>query len=83
VAFAALSAALALTGVSAAFSIDGLTAIFARAFWPVIAMGMALEVGKLVATAWLRENWGTAPWALRTGLAAMIAVLVALRDVRL
>jgi hypothetical protein len=49
----------------------------------VIAMGMALEVGKLVATAWLRANWRTAPWALRTGLAAMIAVLVALRDVRL
>ena len=59
VTFATLSAALALTGVSAAFSIDGLTTIFAGAFWPVIAMGMALEVGKLVATAWLRENWCT------------------------
>jgi len=81
VTFATLSAALALTGVSAAFSIDGLTAIFAGAFWPVIAMGMALEVGKLVATAWLRENWRTAPWALRTGLAAMIAVLMALNAV--
>jgi hypothetical protein len=71
--FATLSAALALTSVSAAFSIDGLTAIFGGAFWPVIAMGMALEVGKLVAT---RENWCTAPWALRTGLAAMITVLM-------
>src|SRR5215471_6322332 len=81
VTFATLSAALALTGVSAAFSIDGLTAIFAGAFWPVIAMGMVLEVGKLVATAWLRENWRTAPWALRTGLAAMIAVLLALNAV--
>jgi hypothetical protein len=78
---ATLSAALALTGVSAAFSIDGLTAIFGGAFWPVIAMGMALEVGKLVATAWLRENWRIAPWALRTGLAAMIAVLMALNAV--
>jgi hypothetical protein len=44
-------------------------------------MGMALEVGKLVATAWLRENWLTAPWALRTGLAAMIAALMALNAV--
>ena len=79
--FAALSAAVALTSVSAAFSIDGLTAIFAGAFWPVIAMGTALEVGKLVATAWLRENWRTAPSALRTGLAAMIAVLMALNAV--
>jgi hypothetical protein len=81
VTFATLSAALALTGVSAAFSIDGLTAIFAGAFWPVIAMGMVLEVGKLVATAWLRENWRTAPWTLRTGLAAIIAVLMALNAV--
>jgi len=81
VTFATLSAAVALTSVSAAFSIDGLTAIFAGAFWPVIAMGTALEVGKLVATAWLRENWRTAPWALRTGLAAMIAVLMALNAV--
>jgi hypothetical protein len=79
--FATLSAAVALTSVSAAFSIDGLTAIFAGAFWSVIAMGMALEVGKLVATAWLRENWRAAPWALRTGLAAMIAVLMALNAV--
>src|SRR6516164_3033486 len=81
VTFATLSAAVALTSVSAAFSIDGLTAIFAGAFWPVIAMGTALEVGKLVATAWLRENWRAAPWALRTGLAAMIAVLMALNAV--
>ena len=73
---ATLSAALALTSVPAAFSIDGLTAILGGAFWPVIAMGMALEVGKLVATAWLREYWCTAPWALRTGLAAMITVLM-------
>jgi hypothetical protein len=81
VTFATLSAAVALTSVSAAFSIDGLTAIFAGAFWPVIAMGTALEVDKLVATAWLRENWRTAPSALRTGLAAMIAVLMALNAV--
>jgi hypothetical protein len=81
VTFATLSAAVALTSVSAALSIDGLTAIFAGAFWPVIAMGTALEVGKLVATAWLRENWRTAPSALRTGLAAMIAVLMALNAV--
>jgi hypothetical protein len=38
--------ALALACVSAAFSIDGLTAIFAGAFWPVITMGAALEAGK-------------------------------------
>lgn len=48
---AAFIVALALACVSAAFSIDGLTAIFAGAFWPVITMGAALEAGKLVAAA--------------------------------
>ena len=38
--FAAFIVALALACVSAAFSIDGLTAIFAGAFWPVITMGL-------------------------------------------
>jgi hypothetical protein len=58
---AALIAALALACVSAAFSIDGLTAIFAGAFWPVITMGAALEAGKLVAAAWLAQHWHSAP----------------------
>ncbi|MBV9981674.1 MAG: hypothetical protein JO365_17090, partial [Bradyrhizobium sp.] len=54
---AAFIVALVLASVSAAFSIDGLTAIFAGAFWPVITMGAALEAGKLVAAAWLTEHW--------------------------
>jgi hypothetical protein len=35
-------AALALATCSAAFSVSGLTAIFAGAFWPVVGMGVAL-----------------------------------------
>jgi hypothetical protein len=62
---AALIVALGLACVSAAFSIDGLTAIFAGAFWPVIIMDATLEAGKLVAAAWLTENWHSAPGLLR------------------
>jgi hypothetical protein len=62
---AALIVALALASISAAFSIDGLTAIFAGAFWPVITMGAALEAGKPVAAAWLTEHWNSAPPLLR------------------
>jgi hypothetical protein len=40
-------AALALASVSAGFSIYGFTSIFVGAFWPVIGMGVALELGKL------------------------------------
>jgi hypothetical protein len=78
---AALIVALALACVSAAFSIDGLTAIFAGAFWPVITMGAALEAGKLVAAAWLTEYWHSAPPLLRLVLVAMITVLMSLNAV--
>jgi hypothetical protein len=78
---AAFIVALALACVSAAFSIDGLTAIFAGAFWPVITMGVVLEAGKLVAAAWLTEHWNYAPPLLRLVLVAMIAVLMGLNAV--
>jgi len=78
---AAFIVALALACVSAAFSIDGLTAIFAGAFWPVITMGATLEAGKLVAAAWLAENWHSAPFLLRLILVAMIGVLMSLNAV--
>jgi hypothetical protein len=42
-----LLAALALAAVSAGFSIYGFTSIFVGAFWSVIGMGVALELGKL------------------------------------
>src|SRR6516164_6206621 len=78
---AAFIVALALACVSAAFSIDGLTAIFAGAFWPVITMGTTLEAGKLVAAAWLAENWHSALLLLRLILVAMIGVLMSLNEV--
>jgi hypothetical protein len=78
---AAFIVALALACVSAAFSIDGLTVIFAGAFWPVITMGAALEAGKLVAAAWLTEYWHSAPPLLRLVLVAMIGVLMSLNAV--
>jgi len=78
---AAFIVALVLACVSAAFSIDGLTAIFAGAFWPVIIMGAALEAGKLVAAAWLTENWRSAPPLLCLILVVMIAVLMGLNAV--
>jgi hypothetical protein len=36
-------------------SIDGLTAIFAGAFWPIIIKSAVLEAGKQVAAAWLSQ----------------------------
>lgn len=76
-----LVAALALAAVSGVIAVEGLTTVFAGAFWPVIAIGATLEAGKLVATAWLRENWCVAQRILRAVMLAMIMVLMALNGV--
>jgi hypothetical protein len=74
-----LAAALGLATVSASFSITGLTSIFTGAFWPIVGMGIALEVGKLSAVAWIgRATQGT---ALRAALGVLVAVLMALNAV--
>jgi hypothetical protein len=69
-----LLAALSLATSSATFSISGLTSIFAGAFWAVIGLGVAFEVGKLSAVAWLGHRTGAR--TLRLALAALVAVLM-------
>ena len=60
-AYLALISGLAISGVAVYYSVVGLTAIFAAAALPIIIMGIALEVGKLVATVWLKQNWAITP----------------------
>jgi hypothetical protein len=67
--------------VSAGFSITGMTSIFVGAYWPVIGMGIALEVGKLSAVAWLGHQRGSASRRLRAALAFLVAVLMGLNAV--
>jgi hypothetical protein len=78
-AIATLTAALLLAVCSAGFSICGLTAIFAGAFWAVVAMGAALELGKLSAVAWLGQRHGD--HVLRGALVALVAVLMVLNSI--
>jgi hypothetical protein len=58
VTLSALTATMALATCSAAFSIYGLTAIFAGAFRAVVGMGAAFELGKLSAVALLGRRHG-------------------------
>ena len=44
--------ALAISTVAIYYSVLGLTAIFAAAFWPIVIMGTVLEVAKLVTASW-------------------------------
>ncbi len=78
---ATLVAALTLATVSAGFSISGLTSIFVGSFWPVIAMGVALEAGKLSAVAWLGQHRGRVSRGLKGALITLVAVLMALNAI--
>jgi hypothetical protein len=49
--------AISISIIAAGYSIIGLATLFAGAVVPIIAMGTALEVGKLVAPSWLYQNW--------------------------
>ena len=67
---------IAISAVAAYYSIIGLTTIFAGAFWPVVIIGSVLEVGKLVSTSWLYNNWKVAPFFIKSYLMVAITVLM-------
>ncbi len=75
-AYLALFSGLTLSIVAEYYSILGLMAIFAAAPWSVVVMGIALGIGKISATLWLKQNWTIAPWTIRSYLLTAIAVLM-------
>jgi hypothetical protein len=76
IAYLALVSGLTISAVAIWYSVAGLMAIFAAAVTPIIVMGVALEISKLIATVWLKTNWSRAPILIRTYLVAAIAVLM-------
>jgi len=69
--------AISISMIAAGYSIIGLATLFAGAAVPIIAMGTALEIGKLVAASWLYHNWKSdVPKLLKAYLFAAIIVLI-------
>ena len=69
--------AISISVIAAGYSIVGLATLFAGAVVPIIAMGSALEVGKLVAASWLYHNWNSdVPRLLKSYLFGAIIVLI-------
>lgn len=56
-AFLPFLTAIILSGIAAFYSVIGLAQIFPGSFWPIILMGSALELAKLVTVSWLYNNW--------------------------
>ena len=67
---------LAIAAVAAWYSIIGLTTIFSAAVVPIIIMGVVLAIGKLVAAAWVYQNWKETNVLLKSYLVSAIVVLM-------
>ena len=73
-----LLTALIISVSAAYYSILGLTAIFAAAFWPIVILGSSLEVGKIVSTLWLHKYWDRAEVQYKVYLCSAVAILMVL-----
>ena len=73
-----LATALIISLSAAVYSILGLTAIFAAAFWPIVIMGGSLEIGKIVTTLWLHKYWNRAELQYKVYLCSAVAILMLL-----
>ncbi len=76
IAWITLFSGLTISAVAIYYSVAGLMAIFSAAVIPIIVMGVALEISKLAATVWLKQNWQRAPNFIRGYLLAAIAILM-------
>jgi hypothetical protein len=71
-----LITALTISGVAIYYSVAGLVAIFAAAAVPIMIMGGALEIAKLVTAVWLHRYWRKTVWWLKGYLTLSVVVLM-------
>jgi hypothetical protein len=69
---------LTISAVAIYYSVVGLAAIFSAAVIPIIVMGSALEVAKLVCASWLKANWSRTPILMKTYMTIAVIVLMAI-----
>jgi hypothetical protein len=69
---------IAVSIIGAYYSILGLAALFAGAYWAVVTMGITLEVAKLVTVSWLYRNWklDLLPQSIRMYLLSAVLMLM-------
>lgn len=76
VSYLSLFTAISLSIIAAYYSIVGLTSIFTGAFWPIVIMGVALELAKIVTTTWLFHFWSNSPRPVKTYLSFATVMLM-------
>lgn len=76
IAWLTLFSGLSISAVAVYYSVAGLISIFAAAVIPIAIMGIVLELSKLVATVWLKQNWFIAPRFIKAYLLVAVAILM-------
>jgi len=71
-----LAVALLIEIVGAYYSITGLAAIFSGAVIPILIMGGVLEMGKVTAAVWLKNNWHRASMQFKAYLLPAVVILM-------
>ena len=75
-AYFTLAVALLIEVVGAYYSITGLAAIFSGAIVPILIMGGSLELGKVTAAVWLKNNWHRASIQFKACLLPAVVMLM-------
>lgn len=76
-----LISGLSISAVAVYYSVAGLLSIFAASPVPIMVMGIALEVSKLIATVWLKQFWTIAPRSIKIYLSTSIVVLMIITSI--
>jgi hypothetical protein len=72
---AAYTAAIALAGAAAFFSVKGMVTLFPGAPLAIVGMAIAMEGSKLVTAGWLARRWRATALVWRLVLVALVAGL--------
>jgi hypothetical protein len=81
VAYLTLASGISISAVAVYYSVVGLASIFSAAVVPIIIMGLALEISKLIASVWLKLNWKIAAIPVRMYLLVAIGVLMLITSI--
>ena len=70
-----LFSALAVSAVAAYFSIVGLMAIFNGLPYSILAMGIVLEIAKLITASWIYQYWSRVKFLMKTYMVLAVVIL--------
>jgi hypothetical protein len=76
-----LISGLLISAVAIYYSVEGLVAIYPAMIVPIVIMGVAIELGKLSLTVWLKQNWERAPAFLKGYMLPAAAVLMLITSI--